>query len=572
MTSSSPAGMGVIYANSSCSGTTSRPLTSTDTSPSPTSTSPAPSPTFLPGEISRVAIIGAGPVGVAFAKYLLAEKDAFSEIVIYEQRDNVGGIWNLSGNEISGKVPMPQGDPYFGTGGISGEDALEFESPLYEYLETNIPKQLMAFSDTPFPEDEPLFPGHKAVLRYLERYADDVRHLIRFRTKVSDIKLLIKGFEDIGAQRQKDVWDISIHDLRTGTEKTEHYDAVVVANGHYTVPSIPAITGLENFQSTYSGSGDGKVLIVHSKAYRRPQDFANKKKVLVIGNSASGLDIAAQIGKAVRENEGGQVWLSARSESAFGTAEKVSWRRDVGEVVEFLAAAAGCHRAVRFRDGQVESGFDAVVFATGYFYNFPFLKHFDERQSLTNTSRSGPLITDGLRIRGLYQHLFQIEHPTLVFPVVNLKVIPFPLSQNQAAVVSRIWASRMNLPSQETMRQWEKQLIEQKGDGKYFHLKRFPEDAAQINELYTWADEAKKLTGLENAGIGKLGAIWDERLVWMRSRFPDIKAAFAKKGEGRFSIKAMEDLGFSFEEWKDKTTQDGRRMFTEAKCPSVSRT
>lgn len=504
-------------------------------------------PTFLPNQISRVAIIGAGPVGIAFAKYLVAEKH-FSQIDIYEQRSNVGGIWNLSDNAVSRNVSVPQIDPWYGTGsGDAKDDALEFESPLYEYLETNIPKQLMAYCDAPFADSDPLFPGHEAVLDYLKRYAEDVRGLIRFNTKVCHIDLRVEDWEG----RAKDVWTVSSTDLITGANTSKEYDALVVANGHYTVPYIPAIAGLDKFNLQHPG------VVLHSKAYRRPQDFTDKK-VLVIGNSASGLDIAAQIGKFARK----PVYLSARSASAFGTSQPAEWREDVDEVVEFYTSGDNVP-SVRCRSGRLETGFDSVVFATGYLYNFPFWKD-------TDAELGGSLVTDGSRTRGLYQHHFHIKHPSLVFPVINLKVIPFPLSQNQAAVTSRVWSGRLDLPEERSMQQWEQEVVQQKGEGKHFHLKKFPEDAAQLNELYVWANKARKRAGLENDGVGKLGMAWDEKLVWMRSRFPEIKAAFARRGHDRFKVTSMEDVGFDFEAWLEEVTRTRRmeemNVFREAKC------
>ncbi|KAK5058596.1 hypothetical protein LTR84_010859 [Exophiala bonariae] len=507
-----------------------------------------PTATFIPKQISRVAIIGAGPVGIAFSKFLIAEK-CFSEIDIYEQRDNVGGIWNLSDNVVSRNVSVPQTDPWYGTSSSAAkDDALEFESPLYEYLETNIPKQLMAYCDAPFADSDPLFPGHEAVLDYLIRYAEEVRHLIRFNTKVDRVDLRVEDWEG----RTKDLWTVSSTDLMTGVKTSKTYDAIVVANGHYTVPYVPAIPGLDKLNIRHPG------VVLHSKAYRRPEDFTDKK-VLVIGNSASGLDIAAQIGKFARK----PVYLSARSPSAFGTSAPTEWREDVDEVVKFYTSEAKTP-SIRLRSGRLESGFDSVVFATGYFYNFPFLKD-------TELRLGDALVTDGSRTRGLYQHLFHIKHPSLVFPVINLKVIPFPLSQNQAAVASRVWSGRLDLPEEKEMHQWERDVIQRKGEGKYFHLKKFPEDAAQLNELFLWAKEARNRHGLENDGVGKSGMAWDERLVWMRSRFPEIKAAFAKRGRDRFKVTMMEEVGFDFETWLEEVNRTGRveelNMFREAKCP-----
>ncbi|KAJ9622591.1 monooxygenase [Knufia peltigerae] len=486
--------------------------------------------------ISRIAVIGAGPVGVSCAKYLLAEK-AFDTIDIYEQRDGVGGIWNLCEPVRSRRIPVPQTNPRYGHHD-SGTESLEFESPLYDYLETNIPKQLMAFSDKPFSIADPLFPSHQAVLRYLEDYAADVRHLIKFHTAVKDLTPIAP--RTTAAHEQ---WNLVAEDVRT-KETTHHvYDAVVVANGHYTIPYVPDIKGIAEWNATYPET------IIHSKAYRRPEDFRGKK-VLVVGNSASGLDIATQIGLHCKH----PIFLSARSVSAFGTLPPAQWREDIDELVECLPASEG-NRALRFKSGKIEEDIDAIVFATGYFYSFPFL-----------SKLSPPLVTDGFRTRGLYQHLFHINHPTLAFPVINLKVIPFPLSQNQAAVVARVWSGRLSLPATNEMQKWELNNMAKNGDGKYFHLKKFPQDAAQINELYAWAQEASKRDGLENEGVGRLGTRWDERQVWMRSKFPDIKAAYLKRGEAKVKVRTMEELGFDFEEWRKNAEEKDLAMFQEAKC------
>jgi cation diffusion facilitator CzcD-associated flavoprotein CzcO len=74
------------------------------------------------------------------------------------------------------------------------------ETPLYDNLEANIPKDLMAYSDKPFPDDAPLFPNHKTVLKYLEEHAEEVRHLIRFQTQVLDVRL--QGFSGAPGQGQ----------------------------------------------------------------------------------------------------------------------------------------------------------------------------------------------------------------------------------------------------------------------------------------------------------------------------------------------------------------------------------
>lgn len=116
------------------------------------------------------------------------------------------------------------------------------------------------------------------------------------------------------------------------------------------------------------------------------------------------------------------------------------------------------------------------------------------------------------------------------------------------------------------MRRWEAQTMESNGKGKYFHLKKFPDDCAQINDLFDWAMEANPVAGLENEGKGKLGARWSKELVWLRSQFPAIKGAYIGRGEERVKVKDAGQLGFDFEQWLQTATDQDLTMFRKALC------
>ena len=101
-----------------------------------------------------IAIVGAGPSGVAAAKYLRAEK-AFDKIVLFEQRSRSGGIWIYTGEQrVENLFDIPQTDPNkdvqkpewqpkdavvngnIDTNGINGTSKIpSFLSPMYEKLE-----------------------------------------------------------------------------------------------------------------------------------------------------------------------------------------------------------------------------------------------------------------------------------------------------------------------------------------------------------------------------------------------------------------------------------------------------
>ncbi|EEP79044.1 hypothetical protein UREG_03890 [Uncinocarpus reesii 1704] len=486
--------------------------------------------------IRKVAIIGAGAGGLTAAKYLLAER-YFDRIDIFEQRDRVGGVWNYSpaSDKARISIPVPQEnanppveEPIWhprgsqDPAGTSGCVAT-FISPLYDGLETNIPRTLMQYTDLPFAQDTQLFPKFETVLNYLEKYSQELQHLIQFHVQVVDVRL---------KDKDPDSWAVTRKDLQSGVLQTDTYDAVVVANGHYNVPYVPSISGIPTWNDAYPG------IISHSKTYCSSEPFRNKK-VIVVGNSASGIDIGAQISKTCSA----PLLSSSRSESYF-TTKATDDRKEYPPIAEFLPPGE-YDRAVRFVNGTIEEHIDAIVFCTGYLYSFPFL-----------STLKPPVVEDGSRTLHVYEHLFYIEHPTLVFPILNQKVIPFPIAEAQSAVFARVLAGRLTLPSKETMYSWEERNEAVRGSGKSFHVLAYPLDADYLNFLHNWAATAERRPGLAQDGQGKEGPCWGEKEKWLRSRFTQIKQAFAAQGEKKQSCYLPEDLGFDFEAWKRDQRQN----------------
>ncbi|MCJ1398947.1 hypothetical protein MMC11_002148 [Xylographa trunciseda] len=472
---------------------------------------------LLEPPIRRIAIVGGGPAGVAAAKYLIAEK-CFETIDIYEQQATTGGAWNYSELSSENPIDVPQTNPdqpldqpsWRGQGKAS---IPVFTSPMYDRLETNIPKPLMSYSDTPFPPKSQLFPHRDVVTDYLERYAKEVKSLIQFETQVIDVRLQSR-------HAIHDVWNVESENLVTGERKAACYDAVVVSSGHYTIPFIPSVPGMKEWNTAYPSA------ISHSKFFRRPEDFVNKK-VLVVGNAASGVDIAAQIVPYCMP----PLLMSSRSESFL--LSSATGRKELPVISEFLSPSIN-NRAVRFSNGHVETDIDAIVYCTGYLYSYPFLR-----------SLHSQLISDGLRVRNLFQHIFYIEHPSLAFLTLPMRILPFPLCEAQAAVMARVWSKRLELPSVKKMHAWEDDVIAEKGDGKGFHAQNFPEDFDYHNFLYDWAAQA-------NGTVGKMPHRWDEKERWLRQQFPAIKKAFGDRGEGRHKVTTAEELGFDYDAWLEE--------------------
>ena len=381
---------------------------------------------------------------------------------------------------------------------------------MYDGLETNIPHTLMKHSDDPSLQEHQLFPTREAVLDYLQRYAAKVEHLVQFSTQVVDVRLR--------SHKGRDEWSVQTHNLLTKKFREMEYDAVCVASGHYSVPMLPDIKNIRQWDQANPG------VITHSKFYRNAESYQDKKTIIV-GNSASGTDIASHI-SAVAEYP---IIVSQRSDSPLMFS--AAYKKTVPEIAEFISPSS-MNRAVRFKDGHIETDIDAILFCTGYYYSFPFL-----------SSLTPPLVGTGDRVQNLYQHLFYRHHPSLAFIGVPANIIPFPTFEGQASVVSRVWSDRLNLPSVDEMEEWERNLLVERGAGKSFHVLRFPKDFDYHNEMVGWASKSK------NELHGKIARSWSEQEYWERGAIPAIKRAFAEKGEGRRLINTLDGVGFGYDRW-----------------------
>jgi hypothetical protein len=198
-------------------------------------------------------------------------------------------------------------------------------------------------------------------------------------------------------------------------------------------------------------------------------------------------------------------------------------KEEVPPIAEFLIN----ERGVRFEDGRIETDIDAIVYCTGYFYSYPFLR-----------SLHPPVVTTGHRVRGLYKQLFNINHPTLAFTALPQKVVPFPISEVQSAAIAKVWANKLSLPGKEEMQMAEEKELNKTGEGTGFHIFGYPKDANYINGLYSWVKTASD-------GFAKEPAYWDEMHQWERKIFAELRKTFVEAGG---HARRREELGFRFED------------------------
>ncbi|MFG2006862.1 NAD(P)-binding domain-containing protein [Spirillospora sp. NPDC048911] len=196
--------------------------------------------------MEKVCIIGAGGSGIASCQVL---RERGIDFDCYEAGSAVGGNWR-----------------YPNDNGLSSG---------YRSLHINTSRHLSEYRSYPMPETYPHYPHHSQVAEYFDDFVDHFgfRDKISFRTEVVRV-------EPVDGS-----WDVTVRQRDTGAETTRRYRAVLVANGHHSVPRYPepAFPGADTFTGVQT----------HSHDYKVPDEYANKR-VLVVGFGNSASDIAVE--------------------------------------------------------------------------------------------------------------------------------------------------------------------------------------------------------------------------------------------------------------------------------------
>ncbi|KAK6584703.1 hypothetical protein PZA11_002927 [Diplocarpon coronariae] len=100
--------------------------------------------------------------------------------------------------------------------------------------------------------------------------------LLSLNTTVEDVAVI--GGSGKGRERWR--FTLRKHDFARDIDEWWHddFDAVVLANGHYGVPFIPEVKGLKEYLGVFPGR------VIHSRVYRRPFFFKNKKVLTIEKN------------------------------------------------------------------------------------------------------------------------------------------------------------------------------------------------------------------------------------------------------------------------------------------------
>ncbi|WAO92682.1 Hypothetical protein NCS54_01020000 [Fusarium falciforme] len=430
--------------------------------------------------VKRVAVIGAGPAG-AIAVDALAQEKTFDLIRVFERREGPGGCWigdksqpptisnlsQLADRTADAPLAIPEKLPAYAP--KSSQPRYE-ESSIYPYLETNVASVTMEFTQESIPEIRSEWSigihGPDTPFRTWKVIRDYIAGLLQ-RNNYEDLVSYSTTVEHV--EKVGDEWKVVLR--KEGNEKdywwTEWFDAVVVASGHYWVPYIPPIDGLDQFEKSRPGS------VLHSKHFRG-RDYFKGKRVVTVGASVSAADIAVDL---------------------VGTAKSPVHSITIGHTVNvYFGDGAFSHpkikkhpsiskvtgRTVHLIDGTSILDVDHIIFGTGYSWTLPFLPSVPVRNN---------------RVPGIYQHVVWNQDPTLLFVGAVGAGLTFKIFEWQAVYAARLLAGRATLPSVEEMQEWETERIKTHGDG--------PKFSVVYPDFEDYFDKVRELAGEGEPGVGR---------------------------------------------------------------------
>ena len=346
----------------------------------------------------RVAIIGAGPSGMAQLRAFQSAKDKGSEIpevVCFEKQSDWGGLWN-----------------YTWRTGVD-EYGNQCHGSMYRYLWSNGPKEGLEFADYTFEEHfgKPIasYPPRAVLFDYMKGRVEKagVRNMIRFSTIVRDVRAVKDGGFEVTSRNEI-----------TDTDESEFFDKVIIATGHFSVPNVPEYPGFDQFNGR----------LMHAHDFRDAREFADKD-LLILGTSYSAEDIGSQCWKY-----GAKSITVAHRTAPMGYDWPGNWKE-----VPKLDRVEG--RTANFIDGTSKN-VDAIILCTGYKHHFPFLSD-DLRLKTANR----------LVAADLYKGVVWNKNPSLFYLGMQDQWYTFNMFDAQAWWVRDCIMEKLVLPNSASMAQ-----------------------------------------------------------------------------------------------------------------------
>tara|TARA_B100000767_G_scaffold274394_1_gene307248 strand:- start:1588 stop:3042 length:1455 start_codon:yes stop_codon:yes gene_type:complete len=187
----------------------------------------------------RVAVIGAGPAGIAVGHELLQQ--GFDNITLFEKSDAVGGTWHLH---------------------------------TYPGLACDLWAHSYTFASRPNPDWSASFVEQPEIEQYLQRSCTDfgLDPYVKLNTKITNAEFSSNG-----------TWL-----LTSEAQETFTFDVVINAMGNQHTAAYPNVEGMDSF------NGDSW----HGTRWNHDVDLQNKR-VAIIGSAASAIQVVPELAKQV---------------------------------------------------------------------------------------------------------------------------------------------------------------------------------------------------------------------------------------------------------------------------------
>lgn len=218
----------------------------------------------------RIAIIGAGPAGIAAGRALL--KQGFSQFTIFEKAAAAGGTWHLH---------------------------------TYPGLACDVWAHAYTFSYAPNPDWTSSFVSQPEIERYLQACVSEfgLEPHMQFNTRIT-----------AADYQQQGSWL-----LTSESGEQYEYDVVINAMGNQHTPQYPNAKGIETFQGDYW----------HGTQWNHDVDLTGKR-VAVIGSAASAVQIVPEIAKVAGQLtvlQRSPNWIMPRRNKGYSPARRRFYRQ-----------------------------------------------------------------------------------------------------------------------------------------------------------------------------------------------------------------------------------------------------
>lgn len=223
---------------------------------------------------------------MVFGNPLTAVASTYAEASrVYDpsQTPGIPSLQDLLDSEADLPVPVPESLPCKRQRSErTSSHKLRFsDSGVYENLHSNLPPTTMSFTQEPLPES--------ISEQTLERYGANApfRHRSIIREWVKQIFVRNESHVSIDfhttvelVEKRGQNWTLTLRKELPSSQQDQwwqdNFDAVVVASGHYSLPYVPNIPGLAEYEKRNPGS------IQHSKHFRSVKHYAEKVRLRIL--------------------------------------------------------------------------------------------------------------------------------------------------------------------------------------------------------------------------------------------------------------------------------------------------